>query len=452
MKILLIFPRYKYPSCDPPLGISYVASFIREKTDVNVEIIDTTFHDSYSKLMLRLKRSNYDLIGIYADVVSINNSLKVAKISKIYNPDALVVIAGPFPTIEPDKALKYDYVDVVVVGEGEQTFYELIKNELNFENVKGILYKKNGKIRKNGQRNFIENLDEIPFPARDLLPMKKYIRNWYQLDIVSPNLKGTHIIASRGCPYNCSYCQPTLRKIFGPKLRFRTPQNILEELLHLKEKYNINAFTFEDDTFIINQKWVERVCNELIKCDLDLFWGCNVRADLVNKPLLEKMKKAGLVKIYIGIETPNERILRSVYNKQITLKQIKDSVKIANSLGLKIQGYFMLGAPTEMIKDIKKTIDFAKSLKIDEAMFSITTPLPGTYLFERFGNEINDFENFDYYSKYTFSDLKIKRFIIHLKRMAYLKFYLSKERIFSTIKMNFNPLMLNKNLMKLKRF
>ena len=321
------------------------------------------------------------------------------------------------------------------------------------EDVKGIWFKKNGRILKNSRRNPIGNLDELPFPAWDLLPMDKYLKNWYQLDSVDTNLVGTSIIASRGCPYVCTYCQPTLRTIFGTKIRKRSSDNILQELTRLREKYNINAFMFQDDTFIIDEKWVRDICANIINAGLDLKWGCNVRANLVTKSLLTKMKSAGLRKIFVGIESASQRILDDIYNKKITLEQVKKTVIIAKNLNLKVQGYFMLGAPTESVAEIKKTIKFAKNLDIDEATFSITTPLPNTDLYKKFNELITkDFDEFDYYRNpvLNLNDLSPKK-LSFLKKKGYLEFYLSPKRITSTLKMLFTLSGFQKSMNKLKR-
>ena len=454
MKIALIFPRYRYPSGDPPLGVAYLSSYIRENSNHKIEIIDTTFDKSELFLISKIKKGNYDLFGIYSNVVVYRDALRVAKILKTFNPGTPIILGGPYATVMPEDVLKDRNVDAVAIAEGEITLLQLLKNNLNFKGVKGIWYKKNGRIYKNSLRNSIENLDSIPFPARDLLQMNKYIKNWFQLDSFSTSLKGTHIIGSRGCSYNCTYCQPALRKIFGEKIRFRSPENIVDELEHLKKEYKMNSFIFEDDTFIINKKWVENICDEIIERDVDMLWGCNVRADLVRKQLLKKMKDAGLVKLYIGIESSNQRILDSVYNKKITIDQVKRSIRIGKELGLKIQGYFMLGAPTETIKEIKQTIRFAKGLDIDEAMFSITTPLPGTYLYKKTKSMIDrEIGEFDYYKRYVFRDSpERKQLILFLKKKAYLEFYLSPKRVFRTIKTVFNPPEIHKTINKLKRF
>ncbi len=454
MKIALVFPRYKYPSGDPPLGIAYIAAYLKENSGCRVELIDTTFNTSSEYINSVFKHNDYDIIGISSMTSMIDDAIKVAEIAKANNPNSLVIAGGPHPSVLPNETLQNKNIDAVCIGEGESTFLEIVRNNGNLEGVKGVWFKKNGNILKNPGREPIGELDTLPFPARDLLPMNKYFKNWFQLDSVDPNLVGTSIISSRGCPYNCTYCQPTLMTLFGNKIRKRSPENILQEITYLREKYNINAFMFQDDTFIIDKKWALEICDRILDNGLDLKWGCNVRANLVSKDLLTRMKAAGLRKIFMGIESASQRILDDIYNKRITIEHVKRTVEIAKELELKVQGYFMLGAPTETVDEIKRTIKFAKTLDIDEATFSITTPLPRTYLYDKIKELIvKDYGLFDYYKTPVFRNTTgaTPEEVVRLKKRAYLEFYLMPKRMLSTITSFFTLRGYKKSLNKLKR-
>ena len=441
MKIVLIFPRLRYASGDPPLGLAYIASYIKKHSTHDIKIIDPLFQEiDYTA----------DVYGIYITITMFSDALKIAEQIKEKNKNALVVAGGPNTTILPEETLKNPNIDVISIGEGELTFLDIVNNKDNLKKVKGIWYKENGKIVKNPSREPIKNLDFLPFPAFESLPMEKYIKMWFQLDGVKlKNIRGTNIITSRGCPYNCSFCQPTLRTIFGNKIRTRSAKNIIEEIIYLKKIFNINSISFEDDTFIFDKKRIYELCDLIIKNNLEINWICNVRANLVEESLLKKMKEAGLKKVAIGIESGSQRILDQIYHKQITLEQIRNAVHIIKKLGLKCRGYFMMGAPTETTAEINQTIELAKNLPLDEAMFSITTPLPHTQLYEKTKNLIGkDFKEFDYY-KNTVYKLMSSRKLSYLRRKAILKFYLSPKRFKSTISELFNPIVL---FYKLKRF
>ncbi|MDD3985487.1 MAG: radical SAM protein [Methanobacterium sp.] len=455
MKIALIFPRYKYPSGDAPLGIAYIASYLRKnaKNIEELEIIDTTFHKNKNEIKEILLKKKYDIVGFSVMTTMYKDAVWIAEYIKKIHPKTIMVFGGPHATILSEDTIKEPCVDIISIGEGEKTFYEIIKNKGNCKNIKGIWYKKNGKIIKNKKREPIKNLDTLPFPAYDLLPMDKYMKNWFQLDSVSTNLKGINIITSRGCPFQCTYCQPTLFKIFGNVIRKRSSENIIKELIFLKKNYNINAFMFNDDTLVFNKDWVHKTCDLLISKKINLLWGCNSRANLIDENLFKKMKLAGLKKVNIGMESGSQRILDEVYHKKIKISDIEKAVKIMNKLEIKVQGYFMLGAPGESMQEIKKTIDFAKNLKINEVTFSITTPLPGTYLYDMTKDKINKkITDFDYYKNSVYSSKLGEKRLQWLKKQAILSFYLNPKRILDTLKSFMDLQGIKKNLIKLKRF
>lgn len=453
MDVALVFPRYKYVSGDAPLGVSYIASNIRQKTDAKITVIDTTFHKDKEEIKKTILKNNFDIIGISTMTTMINDALRIAEFVKKRKPRAKVILGGPHPTVMPEETLSNKNVDAVCIGEGEEAFVDIIKNKGSFENIIGIWYKKRGKIIKNEARGPINDISALPFPAVDMLPLQKYFENWFQLDSVAFNLKGINIITSRGCPYQCTFCQPTLFKIFGNIIRRRSPENVADEIEMLKNKYNINAFMFQDDTLVVDRQWVYDLCNLLISRKLNLVWGCNARVNLVDEAMFRKMKEAGLRKVFIGIESGSQRILDEIYDKRITIKQIINATKILKKLDLRTQGYFMIGAPTETIKEINQTIKFAKRLDIDEATFSITTPLPKTYLYEKVKDKLTkDVGEFDYYKNPVMATGVKPSTLNYLKKKALLSFYLSLKHIGRTSKGFLTPLRIRKSLMKLKRF
>lgn len=436
MHIALIFPRCKYPSGDPPLGIMYIASELKKMKGVQVDIIDTTFVRNPKRHIQRcLKNKKYDLIGFSVMTSMLKDACEMAAVVKAGNPGTKVIFGGSHPTVAPKSTLENENVDAVCIGEGEKTMRGLIEADIGFGGVEGIWFKQGGEIIKNQPRHPVEDLDDLEMPSRDLLDMRRYFREWFQLDAVSSSLRGTNLIASRGCPYACSYCQPTLSTIFGKKIRKRSPGNIIEEILFLKDTYKIDAFSFDDDTFIIDKDWVSNICDEMMKNRVNLLWGCNVRANLVDKELMLEMKTAGLRRVMMGIESGSQRILDDVYNKRITIAQVKDAVNLLKGMDIKVLGHFMIGAPTETEEEILDTIKFAKGLDIDAATFSITTPMPHTYLYERTKGGINQsFEEFDYYKTPVYNDrVALAPFkILSLKRRAFAEFYLSPKRLSSS--------------------
>ena len=438
MRILLIFPNMKIKTGEPPLGIAYIASYLRKK-GINVKIFDATFKSSYSLIEKTIKRQNPDILGISVISTMINDVNRVAEIAKSYRVP-LVVFGGPHPSVEPEKTLKNENVDAVVIGEGEYSFYKIVKafekreSIADLKGIPNVYVKCNGRIEKCERRYFIKDLDIIPFPARDLLDMKNYFKHWFQLDIISSRLRGTNIYTMRSCPFNCRFCQPTLKIMFGNFYRRRSPENVINELKYLKEKYKINAFFMGDDLFMIKRKYVEELCDKMIEERLDLIWKCQSRADTVpDSQLIKKMWKAGLRVVDIGIESGSERILK-LYNKGVILSQVKKAVEKFKKYGIKVRGYFIIGAPTETIKEIKRTISFAISLKLDEAAFSILSPFPGTFLHDmskKMGWKTTDeWTPEHYYSKGGFITGTLPEKIIRrYQRLAFLSFYLHPYRI-----------------------
>lgn len=454
-RLCLIFPRFRYPSGDPPLGVAYLAAAVKAWTDWEVDLIDTTFFKNPTQeLENRLMQGDYDAVGVSFMTPMLRDAFLTAQIARRVCPQAAIIAGGPHSTVDPEHVLSNPDFDMVVVGEGEATLTELLKRNCQPDGVTGIVLRKNDRIQRNELRPVIQDLDSLPLPALHLLDMESYKQSWFLLDSVKTGLKGTSIMASRGCPYQCAYCQPTLETLFGRKLRRRTPANIVEELVQFKEKFGLNAFALQDDTFLINKRWVIEVCSAMEQADLNMIWECNLRANLVDEEVLSAMRRAGLRKVNIGIESANQRILDEVFQKQITWENVEEAINVCNKLKLKIQGYFMLGAPSETMDEVMNTIRTAARLNLDDATFSITTPLPHTFLFDRTRSLIDrEFEDYDYYSTSVYKQgaALSSRKLFWLKRMAFFRFYLAPKRIFKTLAMVFNPKNISRTLVKLKR-
>jgi radical SAM superfamily enzyme YgiQ (UPF0313 family) len=455
--VSLVFPRFKYPSGDIPYGIASLASYIRRELNVKISIIDATFNPKMSYIESSLKQNKADIVGIYVNTIAFYDALKVAKIAKKLG--SFVVVGGPHATILPETLINKEFIDAVVIGEGEITLKEIIQriqSNKDLNGLKGIWHKDDNKIIKEDARPPIANLDNLPFPAWDLLDMRNYIKNWFQLDFVNPNLRGVNISGSRGCPFDCAFCQPTLRKIFGTKVRLRSPENVVEEIKTLKKLYKINAFWFLDDTLTGFRWWVENFCNILKDEKINLIWGCTTRANLIDEKLMKMMRNVGLRKISIGGESASQRVLDEIYNKGIKIEDVEKTARLAKKLGIIVQVFFMMGAPTETLREINKTIKFASSIPSEEATFSITTPLPCTHLYEYVKEHdfklSENYEDFDYYSKKallsnSLSSEKLK----YLQKKAFIYFYLHPKRFTYLFKSLSSFKGINKLRLKLKR-
>ena len=455
MRILLIFPRFKYPCGDPPLGVAYLAAVARQ-AGAKVEIFDTTFvRRPLAVLRQKLQTIRYDAVGISVMTSMLAAVQQIAALIDEVSPQTTVIAGGPHATVEPGQTLALRGVDAVASGEAEESWRRLIEADLDFTEVPGFSYLRDGEVISTGPTPLVEDIDTISYPAWDLLPMPQYLDLWYQLDAVAYRLRGTSVIAARGCPYDCSYCQPTLRKLFGRRLRYRSPDNIIGELDELKRRYDIGGIMWLDDTFGLNRTWLSELCQGLVDWDAGLVWGCNLRADIVEHQTLAMMKQAGLRIVHLGIESATKRVLDEVYNKGITVEQVREAVHTAKELGLCVRGYFMLGAPGESEQEVRDSIRLANELPLDDVTFSITTPLPGTHLYQRTKQIIAcDFSSFDYYKSavYDSDEVLAAGRLNWLKKQGYLQFYLGRRRLWRTVRSVLGISGLRKMLVKVKRF
>jgi radical SAM superfamily enzyme YgiQ (UPF0313 family) len=319
-----------------PLGLAVLASYIREKMkNVNIEILDAHALDmSIDKIVEKAINFPWDVIGLSYLTTQANNAYEISKALKNLRKDVVIVHGGVHPTCVCHEAV--EYADYVVLGEGEETFLELLKNLKNkkkLRKIRGIAFKKDGKLIKTPEREFIKNLDEIPFPAFDLLPMQRYFIQVGEniMHVVGgPRLP---IMASRGCPYNCTYCvSPILWKRI---VRWRSPENVVEEIEKWMEEYGINQFHFWDDNLLLNAEWVKRFCEIIIKKKLSIKWTGLTRASHINRnqELLKLMKEAGCVGIEIGVESANPKVLLAV-KKGETVSEVVEAVKNQKNAGL----------------------------------------------------------------------------------------------------------------------
>jgi len=455
-KICLVFPRFRYKSGDPPLGLCSVASYVRENCDVEISLLDTTFHPSFEYVLDYLEAKRPDIVGIYISTPMYDNALSIAQIAK--QMGMYVVAGGPHATICPDSLIHH--VDVVALGEGEETMRQIIQifpsNDMS--KIKGIWYKENAYIRKNPLREPLYNLDSLQFPALDLVDMERYTRHWHYLDSLSPRLKGINVIASRGCSFNCSFCQPALRMLFGNGIRYKSPEYLVREIFYYMENYKVNCFFFHDDALGENKKWSYMFFDILEKENIHITWGCNCRTSGINEQFLRRMYDVGGRCIHLGIESGSQRVLDEIYQKGIRLNRVKEIICIAKKIGLRVGGFFMLGAPGETKSEIFKTIKFAISSSLDEASFSIATPFPGTRLYDMVKNDrkywvSTNYSDFDYYRMVSYYDTTCPQRKLHyFQRKGLILFYLHPWRWLYVFKQIFSLQGLIKFHNKIRRF
>ncbi|MCK5036299.1 MAG: B12-binding domain-containing radical SAM protein [Candidatus Sabulitectum sp.] len=451
-RILFVFPEIRYPSGQPPLGIAMLSA-VAKQNGAETSICDMSFQKKpFEHLREMLIQFKPDTVSITVVTPQIRAALTACEIIRKNSPDASLIIGGPHATVLPVETLETSGADLVYAGEGEIAFNLLVQGT-DPEKIPGACFMKSGKPVLVPGRLLIQDLDTLPLPDRDIFDMDKYFRTWYSMDRVDPGLKGTTIMGTRGCPYTCTFCQPTLSEIFGKKMRKRSPESIVSELKHLVEKYAIDGFMFEDSTFIVDHQWVTDICSLMNSEGLKLKWCCNVRADLLTEELLDTMVGAGLAKVNMGVESASQRVLDDIYRKGITVEGVRRALRMCISKGIFVQGYFMLGAPGETVEEMKLTIDFAASEPFDDALFDITTPFPHTELWEKSKGLINaDYSEFDCFHKSVY-DLEgiTPEQIEKLKRNAFWKFYAHPARILKTIRTVLGPRNFRRTMLKVRR-
>lgn len=382
MKVFLLFPPKVFNTKElmPPLSLAYLSAVL-EENNIEVEVLDALIEScSWRELKKRLLRSKADIVGITSLTESRFESFKSAKIAKESLPDSIVVMGGPHVSLCPhDTLLNIPWVDIVVRGEGDITFLELCTNlerETDLEGVRGISYRnENGEIVHNSPRPPIKDLDTLPFPAFHLFPLERYN---FKLDVPGEGeLPALNLITSRGCPYECVFCATS--KIYGRRWRARTPSNVVEELIFFSEKYDIRAIYFCDDTFTIDKKRVERICDLIIDKSLDLKWVCEIRVDTVDKKILQKMKDAGCYEVFYGVESGSQRILDSIVRKKITIEQVKEVSRWLDDIGILKNPAYIVSFPDETLEEAFRTIELMQEIG-GKPSLSILRIYPGTEL------------------------------------------------------------------------
>lgn len=406
MKTLLIDPPFyrfiRYYNRYFPLGLASLAAVLQENghevliydADANVdrasEMDFSALESKYSEYLRRVNNKNDELwnelrnvllqfkpnlVGISVFTAKIASAFIAAQVVKQFDSNIPIVIGGPHPTVRAEESLKISsYVDFVVRREGEFTFLRLveaIENNKLYNDIEGVSFRSNGNIYHNPPAKYIQNLDQIPFPARDLLLHK----NSYTSEDMGM------IMTGRGCPFKCTFCSSS--GVWCRKVRFRSVENVIGEIQQVKEKYGTYQFAFKDDTFTLNRKRVHEFCRLIKEKRLKINWECNVRANLIDELCLTEMKSAGCNSVKLGVESGSDRILSEVMEKGITVEQIVRSSKLLNKAGIHWTGYFMIGLPGETKEEILKTLDIMRRIKPNFASLSVYEPFPGTKLFEK---------------------------------------------------------------------
>ncbi len=368
-----------------PLGLLSLAAWVDQHGH------ESAIHDCYAfpgqdeKIFDYIKENQPEFVGFSTTTSSFLDGVRLAEKAKEVLPGIKTVFGGVHISGLREKLLvDYPVIDYGVVGEGEQTLLEVMENENGgIDKIEGLIHRENGEVKFNGFRKHLIKMDDLPFPAYEKL---HGFPESYQLPIFSyPKAPNTTVITSRGCPYQCSYCD---RSVFRRSYRYNSPQYMVDLLKYLKDKFNIKHVNIYDDTFTLHRKRVMEFCELKIKSGLKTTFNCAARSEQIDLDMLRTMKNAGGWMVSLGIETGDPELLKKHRsylpkdNVENPLEDIREKISLIKKAGLRAKGLFMLGLPGETEESIDKSMDYVFSLPLDEFNLAKLTPFPGAPLYE----------------------------------------------------------------------
>ncbi len=370
----------------PPLGLISIAAWM-EKHGIETEIADChAYPQSDEDIRKAVSGFMPDFAGFSCTTSSFLDGIRIANIVKTTKSDTKVIFGGPHVSALKMGILEFfPVVDFVVAGEGEDAVKDLIEKFPHINGVKGLIFRDEDKIIFNGDQTGLMDLDSLPFPAYEKL---KGFPEHYKLPIFNyPKTPNASIVTSRGCVYECSYCD---RSVFRKSFRFNSAEYIFEHIKFLKRNYGIKHINFYDDNFTLNRNRIDSLCRLLIDSGIHITFNCAVRPELIDKDLLKNMKSAGCWMVSMGIESGSEDLL-SNHRQNVKLDSYVQKIKMTRKAGMRVKGLFMIGLPGETEKSINDTIKFIKKNPLDEINISKFTPFPGSPIYKNI-SEHGDFE------------------------------------------------------------
>lgn len=458
MRVALINPRFRLPidtRTAPHLGLAYLAA-VSEKRGDEVVIFDCDVEKQSVTEFIQEFRPH--IVGITANTPQVKQAWRTARAIREVH-DCPVVLGGPHVSVLPEESCEKPYVDIVVRGEGEETWIDVCnrverylkdqpefhtdafmhpENEV-FKDCLGVTYKtSDGQIHNNLDRPSIADLDSLPWPAYHFFKMDRYTNLQPATDHID-GARSFSIMTSRGCPYRCTFCSQSIMPI---KWRSRSPESVLAEWRHLVEDFDAQEIGILDDSANIRIKRLEELAHLLIENNLNhvpWIFVNGIRANLASKELLSLLKNAGLKRTAFGVETGDLEIMKSI-DKKIDMETIRDAFRNAKEVGLETIGFFIIGLPGDTRETMQRTIDFAIELDPVIANFSMMTPYPGTKVYEMVKRQgrflINDWEDYVFFeqqARYEMGEMTAE-LVEEMYRKAYRQFYLRPSPIIRRLK------------------
>lgn len=430
LKVTLVHPAQvgDFSSDQPPLGLAYLAAVL-EQHGCEVRVVDAHAEKlSVPDVARIIAQQAPGMVGVSVTTPVLPSALGLAQQVRELDPPPILVAGGAHATVLPEDLLAPGAFDFVVRGEAEETLPDLIEAVLagsDLGAIAGLSWRRQGDLVHNPDRPRSSRLDQFPYPDWSLFPLKCYSSLARRNDYCLP------IITSRGCPFACTFCY---KGISGQRPRMRSPEDVVEEWQFLVERYGVREIAVIDDAFTIDTDRVTQICERLVARGLDTIpWSTTngIRVDQISPAMLQVMRRAGCYRVYFGIESGVQNVIDTL-NKQITLDQARDAVRLARAAGLEVGGYFMVGNIGEREADMDATIDFALDLDLDYAQFSIATPYPGTPMYEAVEAEgkmlISSWEDLATFGRPVFAMGEVTPELVARKfRSAIRRFYLRPQ-------------------------
>jgi anaerobic magnesium-protoporphyrin IX monomethyl ester cyclase len=371
-----------------PLGLAMLAAYVRQQGHEPTIIDAAVERLTPAQTLERVMELEPSVVGITANTVMMPPAMQIATVLRARLPDTLIVLGGKHVSVIPEDIYEGTHdppFDLSVIGEGEETLLDIVQqlevrgsrqallaDAAAVDAIRGIAFQRDGHVVKTAPRPLIRDLDTLPFPARDLLPVRRYkpVGNRYK------RLPAYAIVAIRGCPYPCTFCSEARTTV-----RFSSPSRVVAEIEHLVTEYGAREITFWDDTMTLNKKWMYELCDRIVEKKLDVVWSCFAAINTITPELLAKMKSAGCWNIFYGIETTDDKLKKQIrIQKFASDDHIKRVIRQTQAAGIEVRAAFMVGLPGETPEVAMRTLDVALDLEPDYAQWNYTVPYPGTEL------------------------------------------------------------------------
>jgi len=395
-----------------------------KKRGYSVQYIDSIAEDlGIDGTVERFREIRPDMVVIATSTPTIHTDLLMARLAK-ESVGAVTVLVDTHVTVFHRELVAEPFVDAAVRGEFEVAVPDIadaLGRGTDLSRVEGVTWKRDGEVIENADRPLIKDLDDLPWPDRDLVPAERYIVGLRTQD---PCFM---VMASRGCPFRCTFCL-WVPVMFNNKVRFRSAGKVVDEILELQRRYGAREVFFHDDTVNITVRRVEELCREILDRGVKIGWIANFRADQTTPELFRLMKKAGCTKILLGVESGSQKLLDEAIDKEITLQEVEDTIRWAKEAGIRVHCTYSLGAPGETRETMKETLDFIKKTEPDDIQVSLMTPIPGTPFYEKVKHQVADWHDFDGVSGRSWCDLSTAELRNAMNRI-YIEHYLTPRRI-----------------------